>query len=145
MRARPALLATAILGLAGCSDPDCSIGPPLREHAGKGAKDCGSHRLELGGEVPPELGACYVESFEEGRAFYGWLEGQGIDSYGATGFTSDGSAVWIYDYDSCPSGCGDDDPHLFRRECRGPVVRELHGQPRFLDCEGESETEQVCP
>jgi hypothetical protein len=136
---RSILAACAAAALAGCH-PDCAIDAALRDFAGPGAVSCGAVE---GAASTDALYACYAASLEGERAFYGFEAGAGIDSRVADGWASDGRGRFAeFRYDSCPSGCGDGDPTLFRTVCRKVAITDGHPS-----CDGVvgAEEEQTCP
>lgn len=134
------------VGTLGPDWPDCSIEPALRAFAGPGATNCGIV-LQEPFKAPDDrylqaidaLLACYAESLASRRPFFGYVHGRGYDSRFAYGDASDGSSAASFRYDSCPSGCGSGDPHLYRTECAAPAsVEEL------MQC-ASGERMQICP
>jgi hypothetical protein len=104
----------------------------MRRRAGDGAKDCGS---VLPGRDRQRADACAVKAFKAKRPFFVRYYLQGIDSIVADGMSGDAAGVvYLYNYDSDPSGRGNIGERVSERRCEKPKVVKEKGVRR-IRCE----------
>ena len=125
-----------------CDSPVvCSIDASARDLAGPGATDCGSVGI---GEDPAAVDACVISSFEKHAPFYAIYTQQGEDSQVMMAFVSDGSSVWMLNYDSDPSGGSDVGAVIYQSTCVDPTVQKGKGGGEELSCTTASTSTKIC-
>ena len=124
-----------------CDSPVvCSIDASARDLAGPGATDCGSVGI---GEDPTAVDACVIGAFEKHAPFYAVYTQQGDDSQVMTAFVSDGSSVWMLNYDSDPSGGSDVGAVIYQSTCLEPTVQKGKTGNDELSCTASTST-KIC-
>jgi hypothetical protein len=93
---------------------------------GQDAVQCGDAGRRPTLDENMKIRACILGAYREGRPFVAWYGGWSIDSElrGAIVARDDGDRLevrWFF-YDSCPSGCGDEDPHWWSLRCSELVL-----------------------
>lgn len=89
--------------------------------AGQSHKDCGTLRVEDVGDVASKARACALDAAATKKPFAITWDSRGKDSVmrnGVAGRSGDaGYELFWIDYDGCPFGCGDADPHSTTWAC----------------------------
>jgi len=84
-----------------------------------------------------------IGAFEKHAPFYAVYTQQGDDSQVMNAFVSDGSSVWMLNYDSDPSGGSDVGAVLYQSTCLDPTVQKGKTGNDELSCTA-STSQKIC-
>ena len=104
----------------------------MRLRAGKDAIDCGRIRI---GDDSDKSDKCVAKAHEEKRPFIARYDLRGIDSIVSVGLVgNDGGEIYVFRYDSDPSGGSNIGESIRKQKCRGiRITKNKRG--RQIKCE----------